>query len=338
MSGREKDTMQLASVRELKQILAMRMIARSSGLVTAARMHDATTAIDRLPRVCRTVALGVSPHGKGFRLAVRVQQQALLDAPVIDRIRAAARGEIDLRFVGRIRKRQVPWHRRRQRPILIGSSVGHYKVTAGTLGAVVRRRQGDDVLILSNNHVLANEGEARPGDAILQPGVVDGGRRPTDRIGSLSAFVKLSDSRPNRVDAAVAALHHDVSFDPHRLRGLGVLAGLGPADIETGTRVAKIGRTTGVTEGRVTAFEVDNVVVEYDRGDLMFDGQIEIEGIGTQPFSDGGDSGSLIVNRGREAVALLFAGTDTGGRNRRGLTYANPIGEVLRRLRVELLS
>ena len=135
----------------------------------------------------------------------------------------------------------------------------------------------------------------------------------------------------------MAKLAEDIPFDAARLKGLGKLAGVGPDGIEDGSRVAKIGRTTGLTKGRVTAFEIDNVVVEYDRGDLVFDGQIEIEGAGSRPFSDGGDSGSLIVDEDRQAVALLFAGTDTGGRNNRGLTYANPIGEVLRRLRVELL-
>lgn len=57
--------------------------------------------------------------------------------------------------------------------------------------------------------------------------------------------------------------------------------------------VAKLGRTTGLTRGRVTAFEMDNVVVEYDAGNLRFDGQVEIEGVGQKPFSDAGDSGSL---------------------------------------------
>jgi hypothetical protein len=38
---------------------------------------------------------------------------------------------------------------------------------------------------------------------------------------------------------------------------------------------------------------MDNVVVEYDAGNLRFDGQVEIEGVGQKPFSDAGDSGSL---------------------------------------------
>jgi hypothetical protein len=103
-----------------------------------------------------------------------------------------------------------------------------------------------------------------------------------------------------------------------------------------GDRVAKLGRTTGVTYGRVTAFELDNVVIRYDIGNLRFDNQIEIEGAGSLPFSDGGDSGSLIVTTDKRGVALLFAGGDQGGANGQGLTYASPLHDVLDALDVDL--
>ena len=120
------------------------------------------------------------------------------------------------------------------------------------------------------------------------------------------------------------------------LRGLGKLSGLGDAFLDEGTEVAKLGRTTGLTRGRVTAFEMDNVVVGYDIGNVRFDDQVEIEGAGDGPFSDGGDSGSLIVGRDRRGVALLFAGSDQGGANGQGLTYANPLRAVLDALKVNL--
>ena len=120
------------------------------------------------------------------------------------------------------------------------------------------------------------------------------------------------------------------------LRGLGKLSGLGDAFLDEGTEVAKLGRTTGLTRGRVTAFEMDNVVVGYDIGNVRFDDQVEIEGAGDGPFSDGGDSGSLIVGRDKRGVALLFAGSDQGGANGQGLTYANPLRAVLDALKVEL--
>jgi len=78
-------------------------------------------------------------------------------------------------------------------------------------------------------------------------------------------------------------------------------------------------------------------VVSFDLGDLRFDGQIEIEGAGDDPFSGPGDSGSLIVNAERRGIGLLFAGGDQGGTNGKGLTYANPLRAVLDALEVDLV-
>jgi hypothetical protein len=100
--------------------------------------------------------------------------------------------------------------------------------------------------------------------------------------------------------------------------------------------VHKVGRTTGQTTGRITAFDLDNIDVEYDMGTLRFDNQIEIEGTGRRGFSDSGDSRSLIVDVELRAIGLLFAGGDEGGTNGMGLTYANPIDAVLDALKVNL--
>jgi hypothetical protein len=154
--------------------------------------------------------------------------------------------------------------------------------------------------------------------------------------------VKLKKTGINLIDAALAAVAAGVDIDAGLLRAILAgqdrqLAGLGPEFVDEGTVVHKIGRTTGATEGRVTAFDLDNVVVAYDTGNLRFDNQIEIEGSGNAAFSDGGDSGSLIVDGEMRAIALLFAGGDTGGSNGLGLTYANPIRTVLSSLNATLL-
>lgn len=283
------------------------------------------------------MALGVAPKGKNdFQLAVRVQQRSLEASREVERITRRARGEVDLRYVGSINKRVIPWYQKRQRPLLIGCSVGHFKITAGTLGCFVRPRAGGDPCMLSNNHVLANENDATKGDAILQPGAIDGGRRPSDVVGTLVRFVRFRPHARNFVDCAIAAVDGKIASNRATLRGLGILKGLGDAFVGKGDRVAKLGRTTGVTHGRVTAFELDNVVIRYDIGNLRFDNQIEIEGAGSDPFSDGGDSGSLIVTADKRGVALLFAGGDQGGANGQGLTYANPLHDVLDALDVDL--
>jgi hypothetical protein len=146
-------------------------------------------------------------------------------------------------------------------------------------------------------------------DQVL-PGRYDGGAQPDSVAANLGDFVKLKRTGANAVDAAIF--------------------------LDEGRQVAKLGRTTGRTRGRVTAFELDNVTVEFDIGALRFDNQIEIEIDGNGPFSDGGDRGSLIVGADRRAVALLFAGSDQGGAGGQGLTYANPIHTVQDQLKIEL--
>lgn len=298
----------------------------------------AAQPIETVLGVQRSIALGVArkENRSEFTLAVRVQRPSLLHGSLVEQIRKDSKGEVDVRLIGRIAKRTPtrPWYQGRQRPLLMGCSVGHEMVTAGTLGAFVRRKGSDAWHILSNNHVLANENLAEIGDRIVQPGRYDGGRVPRDAVGTLHYSVKLSASKTNLVDAAVAVLLPGVDCDPLGIRDsagtvIGQLKGLGAEFLDEDQMVGKIGRTTGWTEGRVTAFELDNVVVSYDMGNVRFDDQIEIEGAGAYSFSDGGDSGSLIVDPEFRAVGLLFAGGDSGGSNGLGLTYANPIRTVL---------
>ena len=93
----------------------------------------------------------------------------------------------DVIQVGELRALQAPTGRFRPAPG--GVSIGHYQITAGTLGVVVRDRSTGDRLILSNNHVLANSNDAQIGDPILQPGPYDGGRTDTDTIAHLHRFI-----------------------------------------------------------------------------------------------------------------------------------------------------
>ena len=127
-----------------------------------------------------------------------------------------------------------------------GLSIGHYAITAGRLGGVVRR--GQDTLIVSNNHVLANENRGVEGDPILQPGRYDGGKGDKDVIARLDSFVKVPAEETNTVDAALA-----LPFDPRDVTpdvpNIGRLRGTGTADLEG--EVMTSGRTTRVTHGVV---------------------------------------------------------------------------------------
>ena len=88
------------------------------------------------------------------------------------------------------RPRAFVAEREKQRPVMPGISAGHWQITAGTIGAVVE--VGGDVMLLSNNHVFANENIANLGDPIIQPGDYDGGSIATDKIGDLFDYVSIT--------------------------------------------------------------------------------------------------------------------------------------------------
>ena len=333
--------MRLDSVRELKRSLPSELHKMFAVRTAAGKSSSvAVVAAASLRRQSPSYFLGISAKGqRQYRLAVRLQDRALERSELVDRIKAKAKGEVDIRYVGRIRARAKPWYRSRQRPLLIGASTGFISnefIMAGTLGCFVRSGTSTDLYILSNNHVLADENRYPKGGNIVQPGTLDGGSPTGDRVAKLTKFVRLSATQTNFVDCAIAKLNSGVQANVHKLKGIGTLAGQRMNELQIGDVVHKVGRTTGVRHGRVAAIELDGVEVEYDIGVISFDNQIEIEGSGSRSFSDAGDSGSLIVDDELMAAALLFAGGDHGGSNGKGLTYANPIGAVLKALRVKL--
>ena len=193
---------------------------------------------------------------------------------------------------------------------------------AGTFGALVRK--GTARYILSNNHVLANEDQLAARAPIFQPGLRDGGTASADEIAKLTRFIPLSNGR---VDCAIARVNNKSGVSPDVLH-IGAPTGLGTPAIDM--TVHKFGRTTSYSVGRITSVNTD-VTVEYDTGNFFFADQIIIVGRSGKPFSDSGDSGSLILERhANKAVALLFAGSKSH-------TIANHLRDVLAALKVRLV-
>jgi hypothetical protein len=227
------------------------------------------------------------------------------------------------------------------RPALPGYSMGHFNITAGTYGCLVRdlRRcccppQDDcsckpekcpsDYLILSNNHVLAASNQASEGDYILQPGAVDGGVYPSDAVATLERFEPIVFGRSgfNLVDAAVARPIESRNVTSALLGSL-IPRGVNQAFI--GRPVIKVGRTTQVTQGRVLAVNA-TVAVNYGIGVAQFRHQII-----TTAMSAGGDSGSLLMDGDLNAIGLLFAGSSQ-------ITIHNHIADVETALGVRPLT
>lgn len=233
---------------------------------------------------------------------------------------------------------------KRIRPAEGGYSVGHIRITAGTIatcvydilpgGAVSPPVHGVGIppkfYILSNNHVLANSNAALLGDPILQPGPFDGGVDPADRIARLSRFIPITFEPPvpraahnNLVDAAVAeGQFHDLDRE---IYWNGYVRGWRrKANVPVGLIVKKTGRTTNHTSGRITAINA-TVDVNYGGGRIArFKDQII-----TTNMSAGGDSGSLVTTLDNVAVGLLFAGSPVA-------TIVNQIENVRSLLRVEV--
>jgi hypothetical protein len=90
-------------------------------------------------------------------------------------------------------------------------------------------------------------------------------------------------------------------------------------------RVRKSGRTTDYTEGVVTLLNATVSVAYGANKTARFTGQVI-----TEAMSQGGDSGSLIVDTTEnKAVGLLFAGSNLA-------TIFNPINAVLDALKVNI--
>jgi len=205
--------------------------------------------------------------------------------------------------------------KRRVRPIKPGYSIGHGKITAGTIGGIFIDRNGDPV-ILSNNHVLANENNAKAGDLIYQPGPTDSrGLRGQD-IATLKRFLKLK-RKGNLHDSATAKIHskliRDGLLDDTYPQINSRLTGFGNPSV--GMQVQKCGRTTGYTTGRILGINA-SFTIQYDFGNAQFDKCVVLTAM-----SKGGDSGSIIQDMNERAVALLFAGSPK-------VTIASPMSIV----------
>lgn len=248
----------------------------------------------------------------------------------------------------------------RIRPAQPGISIGHYKISAGTLGAIVKDKKSRKSMILSNNHVLANisnghDNRAKIGDPILQPGVYDDGAKPNDVIANLEKFIPIrrGTGEPQcKIAIAVEKIanylvhiirpHYTVKFfkqegvnlvdcalaRPKSIKdvnseilGIGKVKGI--KEPEVGMKIRKSGRTSGITKGEIKAINASVKVNMEDKEVASFDDQFV-----ATAMSKPGDSGALVLDGENNAIGLLFAGSDEA-------TVCNRISSVLEKLNVE---
>ncbi len=225
---------------------------------------------------------------------------------------AKAKGKgavVPIRVVKTGKMRAHANYTRRIRPVPPGYSVGT-PVESGSAGLIVTNNsKAASRYLLSNNHVL-NPNNANRATETIQPGGADGGRSVTDRIGRLYSYIKLKKNKDNFIDAALSVPTNNRLLNPD-YPTVGAIPGY-VTSYRVGEQLKKVGRTTGLVNGRVESIDTD-IQIDYggSLGVLNFKNQTVIRG--TTPISLAGDSGSVWLRRSDHyAAAINFAGTSDG--------------------------
>jgi hypothetical protein len=325
-------------------------------------MYAAITAAQEVRRKAETMLMNmenVVATGIGFKIAgdqpttepsvvvsvvKKVPLAQLAESAVVPKTINGVK--TDVIETGKIVAFQDP--KQKMRPARPGVSIGHYLITAGTFSCLVQR--GGQVFILSNNHVLANSNDAQIGDPIWQPGKYDGGTS-ADQIATLEQFIpigfsdgvtpppgcsplasllqmfnppkpQINEPGNNTVDCAIARpLSPDLVLPD--ILNIGIPIGAGTVTL--GTAIQKSGRTTGYTTGQILQIDV-TVNVDYGGKIATYQNQLM-----SGAMSQGGDSGSAVLDMDKRVVGLLFAGSDT-------TTIMNPMQLVLDALQVQIVT
>lgn len=162
----------------------------------------------------------------------------------------------------------------------------------GTMGGVFTRNNDPSLYGLSNNHVIANLNNANQGDPVRY--------HPDINAGSLFNWITLLPlPSVNRIDAALFKINpvHTANWNPQ--------SPVGSVGAQVNLQVYKRGHTTGLTYGVIQGINGSGQFMLNGR-DFYFTEVISIVGY-SGPFSDFGDSGSLVMTTNHFMVGLLFA-------------------------------
>lgn len=230
-------------------------------------------------------------------------------------------------------------------------SVGNNR-EAGTLGCLVKDATGD-LFGLSNNHVTGACSYAPAGLPILAPGVIDvSPLNPSPfTLGLHARQLPMQVGDPSSVDHL---LNSDAALfkitEPNRISSMQRGFFDTPTsilDLVPGMAVEKVGRTTGLKKGVVQGELIGAQSVSYSAsqygfsGGVFFEGLFLVHGVG-DVFSEGGDSGSLVVHvdgaGARHAVGLLIAGYQDSSAPGGKISIVLPLRPILNKLGVTLVA
>ncbi|KAJ3693527.1 hypothetical protein LUZ60_009007 [Juncus effusus] len=249
-----------------------------------------------------------------------------------------------------------------------GSQVASQE-TYGTLGAIVKRRTGTkQVGFLTNRHVAVdldypNQKMFHPLPPNLGPGVYLGAvERATSFITDDVWYGIYAGTNPEtfvRADGAFIPFPDD--FDIFTVttlvKGIGEIGDVKIIDLQSpinsviGRQVSKVGRSSGLTTGTVTAY-----ALEYnDEKGICFFTDLLVVGENHQTFDLEGDSGSLIILTGKDSqgreeekprpIGIIWGGTANRGRLKlksdhgpENWTSGVDLGRLLDRLELDIIT
>jgi hypothetical protein len=247
----------------------------------------------------------------------------------------------------------------RGKQIACGSSVGlGNQRNAGTLTALGKASDGA-LIGISCNHVTGGCNTARPGTPIVVPGIQDVSpeQHEIKVIGVHDFTGPMSQGLPQVFKISTNC---DIAFfqiNDKQSKLLSSMQGSGPDAYDTPTTFAKVkeellvqkwGRTSGRTRGKIKKIVSEPESIDYKitsyfgptssqvfNGTVYFCDFYEVESRGADPFSIGGDSGSLVVTdesgKQEKVVGILIGGNDSK-------SYVLPLKSIFKTLKVTLLN
>lgn len=225
--------------------------------------------------------------------------------------------------------------------------------SAGTLGALVTLADGT-IHGLTNNHVSALCSHVELATPILAPGVIDVRANGIDpfTIGFHVRALEMHHGSVGNIDISAntdaAIFRIKDALNVSSMQGNEYDTPTRVADPIEGMRVAKVGRTTGLTRGQIVSRELRPAGVNYHAqrhgfsSQMWFGNVFTIHGFGSE-FSLGGDSGSLVVqvdelDRPIAAVGLIFAGGPDSSAPGNAKSLMLPLRPILEALEANLLG
>ena len=330
---------------------------QSSSLSAIMEAIAASTPSDRLAMGLSS-ASGIKSGSEkdSFRLELRVQRT---DGPAFreaERIAKEVKGEARIRVLPRVSFPSLAMLLESMRnlgsfpdptqPLQLGDPVRCNRAGAGTLGGFVTMPKGPG--LISSSHVIAAYAsgiEPGTGDLIYRPKKGGGVMRSSAEVAKLTDWNVLDAATGNTIDAAFADLKLNQAYAGniipsapqipsalHRRK----LTALPPATSDEirqqfrqenfrllNQRVAKLGASTGYTEGIISGALIDGITAHHTKlGAITYLNVFEIEPVDRVEFTLPGDSGSAVfLPDTMEVIGLHFASADALDENNSSLGF-----------------